>query len=41
VQAQSLFKALKIVSGVVLALMVVAIGYAGIIGISYWSGIGV
>ncbi len=40
-QAESLYKVLKAVGGVVLLLMVIAIGYAAIIGISYWSGIGV
>ncbi len=34
-------KALKIVSFVILALMAGAIVYAGLIGITYWTGIGV
>ncbi len=40
-QTQAVFRALKIVSGVVLVAMIAAIGYASIIGIAYWSGIGV
>lgn len=40
-QAQALFKVLKIVGGVVLLLMVVAILYATGIGMTYWTGIGV
>ncbi|HWK72450.1 hypothetical protein [Pollutimonas sp. M17] len=40
-QALALFNVLKIIGLVVLVLMAAAIGYAGIIGISYWSGIGV
>lgn len=34
-------KALKMVSYAVLALMVSAVVYAGLIGITYWTGIGV
>lgn len=34
-------KALKIVSYVILALMAGAVVYAGLIGITYWTGIGV
>lgn len=34
-------KALKIVSYVTLALMAGAVVYAGLIGITYWTGIGV
>jgi hypothetical protein len=34
-------KALKMVSYAVLALMVGAVVYAGLIGITYWTGIGV
>lgn len=34
-------KALKILSYVVLALMLLAVVYAGGIGITYWTGIGV
>jgi len=41
VQALALFNVFKVVGLVVLVLMAAAICYAGIIGISYWSGIGV
>jgi hypothetical protein len=41
VQTQALYRALKIVSSVVLVVMIAAIGYASIVGITYWSGIGV
>lgn len=34
-------KALKTISFVVLALMAGAVVYAGLIGITYWTGIGV
>lgn len=34
-------KVLKIASFAVLALMVGAVVYAGVIGITYWTGIGV
>ncbi|MGB3289665.1 MAG: hypothetical protein WBA83_10345 [Burkholderiaceae bacterium] len=40
-QAIALFNVLKVIGLAVLVLMVTAICYAGIIGISYWSGIGV
>lgn len=40
-QSQALFNTVRIVSTVILALMLAAIGYAGAIGIAYWSGIGV
>ena len=40
-QADGLYRITKIVGWVVLALMVIAIFYACITGIRYWSGIGV
>lgn len=40
-QVHTLFNIFKIVSNVVLVAMLAAIGYACIIGIAYWSGIGV
>lgn len=40
-QAQALFKVLKIVGSVVLLLMVISIIYATGIGMTYWTGIGV
>jgi len=40
-QAQALFGLVKAVCFLVLFLMVVAIGYASVIGLGYWSGIGV
>lgn len=40
-QAATLYKTLKTTSYVVLLLGVAAIGYAAIISITYWSGIGV
>jgi hypothetical protein len=41
VQAEALYKTLKIVGSVVLLLMVIAILYAAGIGMTYWTGIGV
>ena len=40
-QTQTLFSVVKMVGAVVMVLMAAAIAYATIIGISYWSGIGV
>lgn len=40
-QADGLYRITKIVGWAVLALMVIAIFYACITGIRYWSGIGV
>ena len=40
-QSASLYRTVKIVSVVVLALMAAAILYAGGISLHYWSGIGV
>ena len=40
-QVKSLHTLFRVVSGVVLLLMAVGIVYAGVIGITYWTGIGV
>lgn len=40
-QTSALYRVSRLVSIVVLALMLAAIGYASIMGIMYWSGIGV